>query len=384
MTPPTPAIEPSLAGRRVFLSGKLSGMSRREAAELIRQRGGELVASFDERVGWVVMGDGQLPLADDGAAGPIAAAAARGQVELLGESQLFERLGLIEAQSAVHRLYTPAMLAELLKVPVAVIRRWHRRGLIVPARVVRRLPYFDFQEVASARRLAELLAAGATPAAIDRQLRALATAWPGVERPLAQLSVIVEGRDLLLRQGEGLVEPGGQRRFDFESWGQAARQAADVHDAATPSPETLLEAAGQFDDEGRLDEAVAAYRAALALGPPSAEASFRLAEALYRQGELQAARERYYVALELDEDLIEARFNLGCVLSELGEADLALEAFSGALAQHADYADAHFQLARLLDRRQRASEAEGHWRRFLQLAPESPWAEEARARVGEP
>ncbi len=29
-------------------------------------------------------------------------------------------------------LYTPAMLARLLDVPVAVIRRWHRRGLIAP------------------------------------------------------------------------------------------------------------------------------------------------------------------------------------------------------------------------------------------------------------
>ena len=79
------------------------------------------------------------------------------------------------------------MLAELLGVPVAVIRRWHRRGLIVPVREVRRLPYFDFQEVATARRLAELLAAGVSPRAIEKKLAALARYLPGVERPLAQL-----------------------------------------------------------------------------------------------------------------------------------------------------------------------------------------------------
>ena len=75
------------------------------------------------------------------------------------------------------------MLADLLGVSVAVIRRWHRRGLIVPVREVRRLPYFDFQEVATARRLAELLAAGVSPRAIERQLESLARYLPGVTRP---------------------------------------------------------------------------------------------------------------------------------------------------------------------------------------------------------
>ena len=57
------------------------------------------------------------------------------------------------------------MLADLLHVPVVVVRRWHRHGLIVPTREVRRLAYFDFQEVATARRLADLLATGMSPQA---------------------------------------------------------------------------------------------------------------------------------------------------------------------------------------------------------------------------
>jgi DNA-binding transcriptional MerR regulator len=111
---------------------------------------------------------------------------------------------------------------------VATIRRWHRRGLIVPAREVRRLPYFDFQEVATARRLAQLLAAGASPAAVEKKLAELSRFVPEVQRPLAQLSVIVEGRQLLLRQGEGLIEPGGQMRFDFEALEQETEQAVDA------------------------------------------------------------------------------------------------------------------------------------------------------------
>ena len=67
-------------------------------------------------------------------------------------------------------LYTPAMLAELLRVPVATVRRWHRRGLIMPAKEIHRLPYFDFQEVVNARKLDNMLAAGISPAAIEKKL----------------------------------------------------------------------------------------------------------------------------------------------------------------------------------------------------------------------
>ncbi|MFM7069752.1 MAG: MerR family transcriptional regulator, partial [Actinomycetes bacterium] len=70
------------------------------------------------------------------------------------------------------------MLADLLKVSVATIRRWHRRGLILPVREVHRLPYFDFQEVATARRLSELVSAGVSPAAIERKLNDLSRFVP--------------------------------------------------------------------------------------------------------------------------------------------------------------------------------------------------------------
>jgi tetratricopeptide (TPR) repeat protein len=107
-----------------------------------------------------------------------------------------------------------------------------------------------------------------------------------------------------------------------------------------------------------------------------------LAELLYQTGDLSAARERYYVAIELDEDFVEARSNLGCVLDELGEAALAQAAFRGALEYHPDYADAHYHLAKLLDRVDRAAEASRHWQLFMNLAPASPWADEARERIG--
>ena len=122
---------------------------------------------------------------------------------------------MVEDENGACRLYTPGMLAQLLDVPVATIRRWHRRGLIAPSRQVHRLAYFDFQEVASARRIAELMSAGASPDAIESKLSRLAELYPELQRPLSQLNVIVEGRNVLLRDGAGLIEPGGQKRLSL-------------------------------------------------------------------------------------------------------------------------------------------------------------------------
>jgi len=41
----------------------------------------------------------------------------------------------------------------------------------------------------------------------------------------------------------------------------------------------------------------------------------------------------------------------------------------------------HYNLARTLDDLRRHEEANQHWQRFLQLAPNSPWADEARQRL---
>ncbi len=240
------------------------------------------------------------------------------------------------------RLYTPAMLAELLNVPVSIIRRWHRRKLIVPVREVRRLPYFDFQEVATARQLAALLAAGASPGAIERKLAELSRYVPDVERPLAQLSVIVQGKQLLLRQGEGLIEPGGQLRFDFD----ALDQREDV--PAEPAPGRPLSRCPATTCCHQVPRRCWNWpRRSRTRGnwsrPPNCigrcwRRQDRLRKSVFNwpnccidSATCPAARERYYMAIELDEDYVEARANLGCVLAETGQLELAVAAFQGAL-----------------------------------------------------
>ena len=396
--------ESSIAKQRVAFVGKLGGMNRKEAKEIVKLQGGTVVDRVDKTVDIIVIGADALPLDDQTELLDdwVFEANQNGEITIVNESKFWQDLGIDETELDVEQLHTPAMLAQLLDIPISTIRRWHRRGLITPTRQFKKLAYFDFQEVASARRIARMIASGATPKAIETKLSRLAGLYPNLQRPLSQLSVIVEGQVVLLRQGEGLVEPGGQRRIDFDSLGAATSEPsavesdspADLISIDQPleiekrpldqlvTPNEFIRMAIEFEDEGDTQSAIEVYRAmSLAFGP-SADVCFRIAELLYQQNDLAAARERYYLAVELDESFVEARASLGCVLFELDQKELALSAFYGALQHHPDYPDVHFHLGRLLDELERPEEAEPHWLTFLELAPKSPWAEEARHRLG--
>ncbi len=393
-----------LNGRRVALVGKLSGVTRREAEQLIREHGGLIAARVDGDTELVVVGDESSDNRSFAAAQASLDDAARlawqeGRLQLLGESELWSRLGLVDAGTEVKRLYTPVMLAELVRVPVRAVRHWHRKGHLDAERQVGRLPYFNFEQVRVAQRLAELLSAGCSLSQIDRKLNELTRLRPDTLLPLSDAAVVVVGRRLYVRRGDQLTEPSGQLLIDFDGANNSETAAADDLAAAsipisalapTAVPgdiesfatDDLRSLAEDFEQTGEVDRAIEVYRSILMSGNFTAEDHFSLAELLYRCGDLAAARERYYAAIELDENYVEARANLGCLLAESGEHALAEAAFRGALEYHPDFADAHFHLARLLDATSQTSEASRHWQRFLDLAPASPWAEEALDRTG--
>ena len=419
-----------LMGRRIALVGKLGGMNRREAANLLRSYGAVVTDIDAAELDWVVIGAEESPLSETALLTPeIRARAAAGKLEIIPETELWQRAGLLEIERSIRRYYTPAMLADLLGVSVRVIRRWHRRGLIVPARTLHKLPYFDFQEVATARRLAELVAAGASPRAIEDRLRELAEVLPEVSRPLAQLSVLIEGQQVLLRQGEGLIEPGGQLRFDFSATdnpadetegtspetlrmpdpfsdppqgGMSLRESGPAshrdpkstsqregvsypfRDGSTPAArdaawdpdsDELLQAVYDAEDAGDLATAIDCCRAILARDGSRADICFQLGELLYRDGQIEAARERYYCAIEIDDAFVEARTSLACVLAETGRPDLAIAALRGVLTLVPDYPDAHYHLATLLEEQGDADAAAQHWSALRRIAPDHLWSQ---------
>ncbi|MFN9370133.1 MAG: tetratricopeptide repeat protein [Planctomycetia bacterium] len=305
----------------------------------------------------------------------------------------------------VRRLHTTSMLADLLGVPPVAVRHWIRTGLLVPTRRSGTLDWFDFGQLVAGRSLARLLAAGLSLREIDAKLTALAPA--GAAEVARAGTVVADGRRLSVRRGDRLLGAGGQMQLAFYAEGLAdvaGRVAAEpaepvvdmaahrwveieVEPAARPDRAAaadvgeILDLADDLEAAGEFGEAAEAGRAVLQAQGPTAPVAFMLAELLYRAGDLTAARERYYATIELDPDHVQARTSLACVLAELGDHELALAALEGVLRQEPAYADAHWHVAGVLADVGRDTEARHHLETFLELAPDSPWAEVARARL---
>lgn len=402
---------PPLQGERVSFTGTLASMTHRQAHELVAQHGGTATEHVSRQTTLLVVGEEGWPLEPDGRPSRKLEQVTEwnrqgaAEVRILNESEWLHLLGLEERQRDVHRLYTPAMLSQMLDVPVAAIRGWERAGLIKAVRRVYRLPYFDFQEAAGARRLSELLGTGVSRKQIEAGLERLRSLLPGVDRPLAQLEILARGPRLLYRDDHGLVEPTGQRCFEFEQTGEDG--ASRIEDRGLriedPIPEgmvaTLPESPSssqlhwsaadwfaegcRFLDADDSRSAVEAFRLSLMDEPGDAEVHFHLAEALYRQGNAEGALERYYAAVESDHNYLEAWTQIGCLHAERGELESALQAFRVALDVHPDYPDAHWHLAEVLHQLGRSGEAVPHWETYLRFDSRGPWADQARQRLEE-
>ena len=391
-----------LIDKRIAFVGKLGALSRKEAMQLVRDHGGIPLERVSNDVDLVIIGADELPAEDVSAllSESIRQGLREGRTTLIHEHELWLKLGVVDESTSL-QLYTPAMVAGLVKTPVRNIRRWYRMGLLTSAKIAHRLPYFQFVQVQNARQLVNWIGRGAHPSDIKRQLADFST-W--VEnRSLMELDLVVDGRRLLLRHGDQLLGANGQLHLDFDRTEpldasestiataitatipfQSESHASDsnANDVQNWTREDMLQAAEELEDDGRLEQSIGWYRIILARYGMTAEICFQLAELLYRTGDVSAARERYYNAIELDEDFIEARANLGCVLAETGQTILAVAAFQGALSRDDSYPDVHYHLAKCLDEIAESEQAVRHWIRFLQLSPQSPWAEEALDRLG--
>ena len=375
-------------------------MTHAQAADLVREHGGEPSEHVSGQLTLLVVGEEGWPLDDDGRPSlklrDVLDWQARGKaIRIVQESDFLRMLGLADSSDEIRRLHTPAMLSQLLSVPVHVIRGWARAGLIRPVRRVHRLPYFDFQEVASARRLSELLQAGVTREEIERSLRLLPGVASGEKRPFEQLEVLVRDRHVVLRDAHGFRDARGQRLIDFEGESAPVQTAAEDEDPH-PMSISFFEARQQalemerrdwfiegcrHTEEGDLVAAVEAFRLALMSEPLNPEVHFHLGDALYRRGRVQAALERYYTAVELDHDYLEAWTQIGAIHRELQEPQAAADAFSVALDIHEESPEVHFQLAETLAELGRLADAIPHWEAYLEHEQRGPWAELARQRL---
>jgi Tfp pilus assembly protein PilF len=122
--------------------------------------------------------------------------------------------------------------------------------------------------------------------------------------------------------------------------------------------------------EGRTDEAMAHYRAAIAVKPDDAFARNNLGRALASVGRLEDARAMLVEAVRSEPGNAEAWSNLGNVHAAAGRYDAALEAYRSAVAVRPSFADAYGNLGNVLFLTGRRDDAIAAYVRALELDPQ--------------
>ncbi|MFY8073817.1 MAG: tetratricopeptide repeat protein, partial [Pirellula sp.] len=374
-----------LENKRIGLLGKLGAMTRKEACHWLKHYQATVSEKLTGELDLVIIGADELPDEDIQAMlnEKLRERIRQGDTVLVHEHDLWASLGLVDDPSA-KQLYTPAMVASLIKTPVSAVRRWHRIGLLPSIKVAHKLPYFDFEQVQCAKQIAAWVKQGAKVTDLKKQLDDFGSRI--ANRSLIDLDIRIDGRRILLYDDGKLIGSQGQLHLNFDEpsedqgtseersilvisshVGQASlRGPREIQDQGPSTRDAMLAAAEELEDAGQIQEAIEWHRVILAKYGPNAEIVFGLGELLLRAGEVLAARERFYNAIEIDEDFVEARASLGCVLAETGQVDLAIAAFEGALAKDDHYPDVHYHLARSLDEIGNTQDATKHWLRFLQ------------------
>jgi tetratricopeptide (TPR) repeat protein len=121
---------------------------------------------------------------------------------------------------------------------------------------------------------------------------------------------------------------------------------------------------------GRLEEAEANYRKAIAIKPEYAEAHSNLGNTLKELGRLEEAEASYSKAIAIMPDLAEAHSNLGNTLKELGRLDEAEASCRKAIAIMPDLAEAHSNLGTTLHELGKLEETETSYRKAISLKPD--------------
>ncbi|MEO0480331.1 MAG: tetratricopeptide repeat protein [Planctomycetota bacterium] len=377
-----------LDGLEFAITGRLASMTRERAIEEIESRGGRYVGQPGPATNRLLVGAEGWPFHGDGR--PTRALERARELERAGhpiriveEADFLQEARLDDSRQGLTHLYTLEQLARILGLERRQTRRLLRLGLIRPARVVRRLATFEFQEVARAKALMSLIDSGASTSALLKSVKMLRRWLPEeAEQAIQQLEILEHGSPLLLQTDSGLwAEPSGQLQLPFadaEFGAPQDREAIDDRPAlpfTRPDPKTAEEwfqRGLECEANDQLDDAFGAYHQALLMDRPRPEIHFNLGNVLHGLGRVGEAAQRYMVAVELDPDYAEAWNNLGNALGETERLPAAIEAYRHALTLEPSYADAHFNLAETLQQSRRFEEAIRHWEAYLDGAPGAP------------
>lgn len=332
-------------------------MKRSEAFALVRKRGGKPLENVTKQTNVLIVGALGWPLLDDGRPSNSLAQAKTYGVKIASETQFLEWLGK-RAPDEQAKTYTPDQLAALSKLPKEIVEQLAIFGLIEA-----RAGLYGFRDLAAARQVAGLLAAGASLSAITRSLHDIRKWLPDAR--LSNLKLFPESSDrILVEQMQGRTDRTGQFVLDVDD-------APDDVDA-------LFAAAQAAEEQNDIATAERLYRRVTTMEPADAAAAFNLGNVLRASGRPVEAERAYRAAVKADPDYAAAWYNLADALDDQGRTSEAIQCLARALEADPTYADAMFNISLFLQKLERHAEAASWWKRYLEIDRSSPWAARAK------
>jgi Flp pilus assembly protein TadD len=341
----------------VAFTGRLACMSRAEAFEVVRQRGGTPSLAVTKGTNLLIVGELGWPLLDDGRPSNKLSRATAYGIPVASERRFLEWIGKAVPEG-VHKTYSTDQLATLSKLSSDMIREFAQFGLLDE-----RGGRFGFRDLASARQIAKLLGDGVRLSEITRAVSQIRKWLPEVGLACVRLHA---GPHYSLE----VEQPGG--RTDKNG------QFVLAVDPSQHNPDDLFEQAQSAEEAGDIAEAERLYRILMKSEPTDASAPFNLGNMLKADGRNVEAEAALRAATRVDPKFADAWYNLSDLLDEQGRTEAAIECLRATLRAAPDYADAMFNLALLLQRTNRYAEAADYWRRYLATDCQSEWAKRAR------
>jgi hypothetical protein len=273
--------------------------------------------------------------------------------------------------------YSVRDIERVLRLSRSTIRGLIDVGFVTPTRGPRREYRFSFQDLIVLRAARALIQAKVSRRRIRRSLEDLRKHLPET-MPLSGLSICAVGDRVVVRDGNsqyqvdsgqyvlGLdvtVEDGVLRVVEKE-FGTRDDEGAEPPRNA----EEWFDDGLDFEENGDIDQAIAAYQQTVALDGQNVAAWINWGRLLHDRGNKREAEAVYRRAIELCGPDAVLMFNLGVLLEDLGRTLAALEAYQSAVGEDPALADGHYNLARLyesLGQPQHAIRHLGQYRRLL-------------------
>jgi len=267
-------------------------------------------------------------------------------------------------------------LLRILRITARQLSGWQRAGLIAVS------DSFSFFDLLQVKKVRDLRAKRVKSATILASLHAMQARVAGMENPFLEAGSFSIGSRVAFRtEGRALDPIDGQFIMDFADSGQVVETTASFRPVSATQSVTELFARGVAleEDPATAEEAIANYKKVLKLDPVYAPAHINLGTLYYNQSDYELAEEHYLKAIEADSRYALAYFDLGNVLDETQRLPEAIAAYKAALQLAPTYADAHYNLALAYERSRQPRLALKHWRCYLKLDGQGPWAVHARA-----